>query len=372
MNTSRASFLSAALGRLGRLTGGSRRPTHSPGEERGFDRMGLVKGFFLALVATAVIFEVFPMPLLEGKWVFGLFDNWVSQTILWLTLWSLFTVFFMWRAFRQEVAVRQAFQSKEVTALLAPGIYAKTLDAQLEELDRILGASVRGRYRDSVFFRRVTRMVHDARGMPGKDGLSGLLSYQGEIDLRKMESAYAIVNVFIWAIPILGFIGTVLGIADAVAEFSSFIQTAEGGAQFTTQMRTALGGVTSGLAVAFNTTFVALVLVIPVMLAASLLQRDEEELLMAAEEFCLGQVMPNLHLHPSAEPVAEAYNDHLERLVRLSQTWLGQMEPVVQGLTLKTQMLSSQMEGAQHLIKDFTDGLGDPRPPRSAADPSAE
>jgi biopolymer transport protein ExbB/TolQ len=105
-----------------------------------------------------------------------------------------------------------------------------------------------------------------------------LLEAQAAIDVKKLEASYSIVQFFIWAIPIWGFIGTVLGIADAVQEFSNFIQTAETGVQFTTQMRSALGGVTSGLAVAFNTTFLALVLVMPVMLITSMLQKAEEEL----------------------------------------------------------------------------------------------
>jgi len=166
-----------------------------------------------------------------------------------------------------------------------------------------------------------------------------------------------VLQVFIWAIPILGFIGTVLGIGNSVNEFSQFIQTAEGGGEFTAQMRAALGGVTSGLAVAFNTTYLALVLVIPVMLITSFLQKSEEEYLLDIEEFCLERLLPRLHVKPGEEALAEGYEDHLHRIMRLSETWLGQFEPLVQGLSRQAEMMSHQLTGIQPLVKEFTDRL---------------
>ena len=46
-----------------------------------------------------------------------------------------------------------------------------------------------------------------------------MLKSQSEIDATMVDSSYVLIKVFIWAIPILGFIGTVLGISDAVSSF---------------------------------------------------------------------------------------------------------------------------------------------------------
>ena len=46
-----------------------------------------------------------------------------------------------------------------------------------------------------------------------------MLNSQSEIDATTVDSSYVLIKVFIWAIPILGFIGTVLGISSAVASF---------------------------------------------------------------------------------------------------------------------------------------------------------
>ena len=187
--------------------------------------------------------------------------------------------------------------------------------------------------------------------------MDSLLDYQAGIDLKKLETSYTVVQVFIWAIPILGFIGTVLGIGYSVNEFAQFIQSAEVAGGFNAQMRAALGGVTGGLAIAFNTTFLALVLVIPVMLLTSFLHKSEEELLLAIEEYCLEELLPQLHVKPGEEALAEGYEEHLARIMRLSETWLGQFEPLVGRLSRQAEMMGHQLSGIQPLVKEFTDRL---------------
>lgn len=65
----------------------------------------------------------------------------------------------------------------------------------------------------------------------------------------------------IWALPLLGFIGTVIGISDAIGDLGSVF--ADGDRQ------EALGSVLGALQFAFDTTFVGLVLVLPVMALAT-------------------------------------------------------------------------------------------------------
>jgi hypothetical protein len=94
-----------------------------------------------------------------------------------------------------------------------------------------------------------------------------------------MEQSYALPRTFIWAIPLMGFIGTVVGISAAVAGFSNFLRSAEE----IDQIKTGIGAVTTGLAVAFDTTLLALALSVVVMLPLVLLERLEGRLLLALE-----------------------------------------------------------------------------------------
>lgn len=89
------------------------------------------------------------------------------------------------------------------------------------------------------------------------------------------DASYAAPRAMIWAIPLMGFIGTVIGISAAIAGFSDFLQQAEE----IEQIKTAIGGVTTGLAVAFDTTLVALALSVIVMLPLVLLERFEHRVL---------------------------------------------------------------------------------------------
>lgn len=94
-----------------------------------------------------------------------------------------------------------------------------------------------------------------------------------------MEQSYSLPRAFIWAIPLMGFIGTVVGISAAVAGFSNFLRQAEE----IEQIKTGIGAVTTGLAVAFDTTLLALALSVLVMLPLVLLERIEGRLLLALE-----------------------------------------------------------------------------------------
>lgn len=84
-------------------------------------------------------------------------------------------------------------------------------------------------------------------------------------DLEKeSENTFMSISSFIWAIPVLGFIGTVLGLARAVSNFGS-LTGAEGKSGFDA----VLPQITGGLATAFETTLIALVLALILQLISS-------------------------------------------------------------------------------------------------------
>jgi len=109
-----------------------------------------------------------------------------------------------------------------------------------------------------------------------------VLRAEGEADLEALENSYTLLRSFVWAIPILGFIGTVLGVGAAVGGFASFL----GEMNTVEQIRQALGGVTAGLSVAFDTTFVALVLALVVSMTLSSVEKIEHGVLCRLHEYC--------------------------------------------------------------------------------------
>lgn len=113
---------------------------------------------------------------------------------------------------------------------------------------------------------------------------------EAEADAASSASSFSVVKIMVWAIPILGFIGTVIGIGDAVGGFS---RSLDGAGQLDT-IKSALGDVTSGLAVAFDTTLVALVASIFVMVPTSWVQKAEDQLLGDVDDHCVTLILPRL------------------------------------------------------------------------------
>ncbi len=98
---------------------------------------------------------------------------------------------------------------------------------------------------------------------------------------KYFESTFTEIRGFIWAIPVLGFIGTVLGLARAVGGFGAL--TGDDGAGF----EAALRQVTGGLATAFETTLIALAAALILQIAATFQAKAEEDLLAAAKAAAL-------------------------------------------------------------------------------------
>lgn len=95
------------------------------------------------------------------------------------------------------------------------------------------------------------------------------------------ESSYSVPRILVWAIPLLGFIGTVIGISQAVSGFSGFLEEAGE----IDQIKEGIGTVTGGLAVAFDTTLLALLLSVLVMIPLVLVERLESRLLLAIDVY---------------------------------------------------------------------------------------
>lgn len=98
--------------------------------------------------------------------------------------------------------------------------------------------------------------------------------------LWKRSADFYIVPRYInWAIPILGFIGTVLGISLAADGIGAIIGARGGFADLASE----LGEAIAPLGIAFDTTLIALSLSVLLMLLQAALQRFEDDVLVACE-----------------------------------------------------------------------------------------
>jgi hypothetical protein len=125
----------------------------------------------------------------------------------------------------------------------------------------------------------------------GRD-VSDTVRTQTEVDLGRMVTTMATVHYLAWAIPALGFLGTVRGLAMSLsmagnqeASIPEFLQQA-----------------TTHLNVAFDCTLVALALSLILMFLIHSVQRDEEALVLDCQQYCLEHLVNRLY---DLEPVPE-------------------------------------------------------------------
>jgi biopolymer transport protein ExbB/TolQ len=102
-----------------------------------------------------------------------------------------------------------------------------------------------------------------------------------EVAAEQQESELSMLRYLVWAIPSIGFIGTVRGIGVALQRADEALQGD-------------ITGVTSALGVAFNSTLVALVISIILMLLIHLLQGGQEGLILRLQTFCREQLLDKL------------------------------------------------------------------------------
>jgi biopolymer transport protein ExbB/TolQ/ABC-type transporter Mla subunit MlaD len=134
---------------------------------------------------------------------------------------------------------------------------------------------------------RIILALHQFKNTGNIEQTSNILSYQAEIDLGSLEASYTMVNTFIWAVPILGFLGTVIGIGSAIGGFSGIIEEAVE----IEAIKGALKVVTSGLATAFDTTLLGLISAMILMFISTPLRKMEEEFLTSIETFSIENLL---------------------------------------------------------------------------------
>ena len=101
-------------------------------------------------------------------------------------------------------------------------------------------------------------------------------------EAERLESELSMIRYIAWAIPSVGFIGTVRGIGDALGQAHKAIE----GDIF---------GVTKSLGVAFNSTLIALVISIGLMFLLHQLQLLQERYVLDAEAFCEEKLTRHLY-----------------------------------------------------------------------------
>ncbi len=257
--------------------------------------------------------------------------GWVTVAETFLMYWSLALLAFKYLKLRR--------QRESMLFDLLPDSLGR--DITVESVDRFASG-----IRDlpvnpgsSFLVQRVLRGLEHFTVRRSASEVSTVLASQSELDSNAVSSSYALLNVFIWAIPILGFIGTVQGLGSAVGNLSGSLK----GATDIESVKTALGGITGGLGVAFDTTLVALIMALFLKFPASSLQKAEEDLLNWVDEYCNENLLKRLQDGGDAAPLPDA--DAVGRIVQRAID--ANLAEVVERARQSVSLVAEQSQAAQ-------------------------
>ena len=144
---------------------------------------------------------------------------------------------------------------------------------------------------DTFFLPRlVARIVLQFQSSRSVDQSHALLNSSLELFQHEIDLKYNMLRYLMWLIPTLGFIGTVVGIALALGEAGDMPNLAQADA-----LGDWMKSLTGSLALAFNTTLLALALAAVLVFLTHLAQGREETALNRAGQYCLDNLINRLY-----------------------------------------------------------------------------
>ncbi len=253
-----------------------------------FTRVNLAVSLLGAVLATALLFGAM-FPFREQRWVLPFFrdgSRTVMVSIVFFTFWSLVILYLKWLKLRlQRRALTITVVPNERDFVLSP----QTVDLVQEQIHTAVDDP-----RQFVVFNRIEAALGNLRNLGQIGDVAEIFKNQGETDEAGLDTSYLMVSAFIWATPVLGFIGTVLGLSDAIGNFGLVLQSATE----LDKIKGSLQTVTGGLATAFETTLVGLVAALGLQLLTIALKKSEQEFLDACSDYCSREVISRLRLLP--------------------------------------------------------------------------
>ena len=145
-----------------------------------------------------------------------------------------------------------------------------------------------------LLLNRIQTALSNFRNLGRVTDVDEMLRSQADLDESSMQTSYSLLRGFIWAVPVLGFIGTVVGLSKAIGKFGDAV----GNSSDAEALKEQLPQVTNGLHMAFDTTLIALLFALLLQLLVTFLHKNEEEFLDDCSEYCQKNVVSKLRIMP--------------------------------------------------------------------------
>ena len=267
-------------------------------------RLGFPAGRFTSvnLALTSILGAAVSLVFYGGVWLLDRTVPWMDfLTNAFLRPQNLWTVIPMvglcsWSTvFLALKALKLRIQKKAMSWAVVPANpeFVLTEETARAVLERIQGLiDVPGEF---LLLNRIERGLSNLHHLGQVSEVSSVLRGQAEDDENAILSSFTLVQGFVWAMPVLGFIGTAQGLAFAIGGFAGVLQ-GEGASLDT--IKQGLLQVTGGLGTAFETTLIALVFALLIQVWMVFRQRAELQFLDQCNDYCQSHVISKLRLLP--------------------------------------------------------------------------
>lgn len=145
--------------------------------------------------------------------------------------------------------------------------------------------ALRKRSDERFLVRLVEQCVISFQASDSAEDAHQMLRSLSDLEMHRVDLRYTLLRYLAWVIPTVGFIGTVLGIAQALSALD-----ASGSDASADLMQLAIGP----LSMAFNTTLIALGLSAVLVMLIQFTQSREEETINESVAYCLGSLIQKL------------------------------------------------------------------------------
>lgn len=252
-------------------------------------RVNNALGATLGLVASVVVCAVFifafkdatPTLMLTRESSFP-----IPYVIVFLTAWSGAILFLKHRKLSlQRQALRHDVTPNDPSFILS----SANVDHVVTRMYRICDDP-----RQFVLYSRILVALANLKNLGQIGDVDEILRSQADNDEAASETSYSVLGGFVWAIPVLGFIGTVMGLSGAMLEFTGVLSAGTD----MEEIKTKLGDVVNNLGTAFETTLMALVAALLIQIAATFVKKSEQEFLDECSRYCIGRVVNKLRIMP--------------------------------------------------------------------------
>ena len=222
-----------------------------------------------------------------------------------------------------DVRRQRQFTDNGLFGSVSKSISPLAAEPMLNQLDTLPSSRL-----DSYLIRRFRAALSYVTRNGSAQGLEDELKYLSDMDAATEQQGYALSRIIVWAIPILGFLGTVIGITVAMGELG--VNVSDGG--------DSLKNMLAGLSVAFDTTALALALSMVLMFTQYLVEGWETNLIATVDRVASRELAGRFEVVPNT-PEGE-----LTALRRMMETVVESVKDMVAQQTLLWQEAMSSAD----------------------------